>query len=313
MFFYLTCPRASFSQTKLDPHVSKSSAFKTIAIVGKPDVSDQLVQTLSELYACLIEHQCEVLFDKAAGPLVNEPGSDDLCALAEKSDLVIVVGGDGTLLHCAREIVPTSTPILGINLGRLGFLVDISPTNVCEVVSSVLAGHYEADDRTLLECQVGNQKPQLAMNDVVLQKWNVARMIEFETWINGSSIDSQRSDGIVISTPTGSTAYALSGGGPLLSPSLDAISLVPICPHTLSNRPIVVPGNTEIQIGVCGKTDPQEVRVSCDGQEMLELKSNEKVTIRKFDKPLRLLHPAGHDHYKVLRTKLGWGSHPKTL
>jgi NAD+ kinase len=145
------------------------------------------------------------------------------------------------------------------------------------------------------------------LNDVVFHKWNIARTIEFETWVDGKLLDAQRSDGLIISTPTGSTAYALSGGGPLLAPSLNAISLVPICPHTLSNRPVVVHGSCEIKVAVCGRTDPEHVRITCDGQAILELADKERLIVRKHTHPLRLYHPSDHDHYELLRAKLSWG------
>jgi len=175
----------------------------------------------------------------------------------------------------------------------------------------ILQGEYVEDQRFLLQANIGVDHQLLALNDVVLHKWNIARMIEFETSINGQFVDSQRSDGIIVSTPTGSTAYALSGGGPLLEPNLDAIVLVPICPHRLSNRPIVVHGNSEISIRTCGRTDPAHVRVTCDGQASEPLNPGDKLVIRKFHKPVRLFHPQNHDHFNLLRAKLGWGGHLK--
>ena len=207
-------------------------------------------------------------------------------------------------------MVDTDIPLLGVNLGRLGFLVDISPNHMLDILSAVLSGHYQEDQRFLLSCRIGENTPQLALNDVVLHKWNIARMIEFKTWVNTSFIDQQRSDGLIVSTPTGSTAYALSGGGPLLAPGLDAIVLAPICPHTLSNRPIVIQGDSKIVIEVCGKTEPEHVRVTCDGQTSLCVPQHEKIVIRKYPSRVRLLHPADYDHYDILRAKLAWGEKP---
>ena len=180
-----------------------------------------------------------------------------------------------------------------------------------ESLSSILRGEYVEDRRFLLQADIGANRQLLALNDVVLHKWNIARMIEFETSINGKFVDSQRSDGIIVSTPTGSTAYALSGGGPLLEPSLDAIVLVPICPHRLSNRPIVVHGSSEISIDTCGRTDPSHVRVTCDGQACEQLNPGDKLVIRKYPRSIRLFHPQNHDHFNLLRAKLGWGGHLK--
>jgi NAD+ kinase len=231
----------------------------------------------------------------------------DLEPLSEASDLIVVIGGDGTLLATARASVDAGTPLVGVNLGRLGFLVDISPDVVVESLDRILCGEYLEEQRFLLQARIGSQAPVLALNDVVFHKWNIARTIEFETWVNGKLVDAQGSDGLIIATPTGSTAYALSGGGPLLAPSLNAISLVPICPHTLSNRPVVVHGSCEIAVSVCGRTDPDHVRVTCDGQSILGIADQERLVVRKHENPLRLFHPSDHDHYELLRAKLGWG------
>lgn len=284
--------------------------FKHVALIAKPDATPQLRETLARALHFLDEREVEVTLAPHTARLLERPNGVELGELGKRCDLAIVVGGDGTLLHSARELTEFDVPLLGINLGRLGFLVDITPEHMCDMLGPILDGNYLQDERMLLRCEVGDQPPQLALNDVVLHKWNIARMIEFETWVNDGFIDTQRSDGVIISTPTGSTAYALSGGGPLLSPSLEAIALVPICPHTLSNRPIVVHSQNEIRIRVCGKTDPEHVRVTCDGQASLTIAAGDDIRIRRHDKPLHLLHPAGHDHFELLRTKLGWGEPP---
>jgi len=286
--------------------VSPRQAFQQIALIAKPDDTERLRPTLQSLETFLLGRQLKVDCDERAGEVLGRE-STPLQQLAKQADLAIIVGGDGTLLSSARDLVDAGIPLLGINLGRLGFLVDISPDDMLQMVGAVLDGHYEEDERFLLNCDIGSHPPQLALNDVVLHKWNIARMIEFETWVNNSFIDTQRSDGMIISTPTGSTAYALSGGGPLLAPSLDAIAMVPICPHTLSNRPIVIHGNSQIMLSVCGKTDHEHVRVTCDGQASLTIQPGDKVRVGKHPTPLRLLHPTGHDHYQILRAKLGWG------
>jgi len=287
--------------------VSADTQFRHIALIAKPDDNRRLRPTLQSLEQFLLSRQIRLSYDARAADVLGHDQVLPLRQLAEQADLAIITGGDGTLLSSARELVDAGIPLLGVNLGRLGFLVDISPDDMLQIVGAVLDGQYEEDNRFLLNCRIGDQQPQLALNDVVLHKWNIARMIEFETWVNGSFIDAQRSDGLIISTPTGSTAYALSGGGPLLAPSLDAISLVPICPHTLSNRPIVIHGNSEILLSVCGKTEPEHVRVTCDGQASLTIQAGDKVHVSKHPVPLRLLHPTGHDHYQILRAKLGWG------
>lgn len=229
--------------------------------------------------------------------------------IGEHCDLVVTIGGDGTLLQAARCMVDYGVPLLGINLGRLGFLADITPNNMLDTLDLILAGEFQEDHRFLLQAEIDGHY-ETALNDIVIHKWNTARMIEFETYINSKFVDAQRSDGLIVSTPTGSTAYALSGGGPLLDTALNAIVLVPICPHTLSNRPIVIQGDSDIELRVISNSDRKHVRVTCDGQTCRSVDSN-SVWIRKHDRPVRLIHPQGYDHFDLLRVKLGWGEHPR--
>lgn len=285
--------------------------FRRIAVIAKSDAADQLRQTLGVVHELLSELGLALLPDLRCAALLGLDQGRPIEELARDCDLAVVVGGDGTLLHAAREMTAHEVPLLGVNLGRLGFLVDINPSKVRDTLAAVLDGHFDEDQRLLLSARVGDQPPALAFNDVVLHKWNIARMIEFETWIDGRFVYTQRSDGLIVSTPTGSTAYALSGGGPLLSPGLDAVALVPICPHTLSNRPIVVHADSEIEVSVCGRTDPQDVRVTCDGAPSLSFRDGDQLKISRHPTPVRLLHPVGHDHFNVLRAKLGWGELPK--
>jgi NAD+ kinase len=289
----------------------QASQFRRVAVIAKPDRAGQLVSTLQRLRSVLGARGIDMLPDQRAAELLGMSDGLPVAQLAGRCDLAIVVGGDGTLLNAARQLADHQIPLLGVNLGRLGFLVDITPDDIGRCLSAVLDGQYREDRRFLLQAQVGAGTVAVAFNDVVLHKWNIARMIEFETWINGHFVYTQRSDGLIVSTPTGSTAYALSGGGPLLMPSLDAIALVPICPHTLSNRPIVIDADSEIEIAVCGHTDPEDVRITCDGASIVEIGRDEKLRIRRHPTRVRLLHPVGHDHFDVLRAKLGWGSLPR--
>jgi len=289
----------------------QSNQFQRIAVIAKPDDAGHLKFTLTRLHEVLEGRQLTMLPDQHTASLLGLGQGLPIATLAESCDLAVVVGGDGTLLSAARQLADHHIPLLGVNLGRLGFLVDISPAHIGDCVAAVLDGHYEEDQRFLLSAQVGNQPPALAFNDVDLHKWNTARMIEFDTWIDHRFVYTQRSDGLIISTPTGSTAYALSGGGPLLAPGLDVITLVPICPHTLSNRPIVIDAGSEIEISVCGHTDPDDVRITCDGATSLMTSNGDKLKVRRHTTSVRLLHPVGHDHYDVLRAKLGWGGLPK--
>lgn len=288
-----------------------NNQFQRIAVIAKPDTPGHLKSTLRSLQAILAQRQLNMLPDPRAAALLNLGAGMPIAELATRSDLAIVVGGDGTLLSAARQMADHQIPLLGVNLGRLGFLVDFHPADIGTTLHAVLDGHFNEDRRFLLSAQVGDQPPELAFNDIVLHKWNIARMIEFETWIDGRFVYTQRSDGLIVSTPTGSTAYALSGGGPLLAPDLDVIALVPICPHTLSNRPIVVQAGSAIDISVCGHTDPKDVRITCDGATSLTISPGDKLHVRRHPTPVRLLHPVGHDHFNVLRAKLGWGELPK--
>lgn len=282
--------------------------FKTIGLIGKHgEVSPR--ETLLDLGRFLLERGHRVLLEENTANRV--PGHNMIAAslddLGVESDLAIVVGGDGTLLHTARSLADYEVPLLGINLGRLGFLADVLPDEMLTTLEQIFSGEYREECRFLLSAEIDGVH-HTAFNDVVVHKWNIARMIEFETYINGSFVNVQRSDGIIISTPTGSTAYALSGGGPLVHTDLNATLLVPICPHTLSNRPIVVDGDSEIEIVVCDPAENIHLRVTCDGQTSLPLRGD-RVNIRKHSHPVRLIHPLNHDYFYILRTKLGWSEH----
>lgn len=281
--------------------------FHNIGLLAKPG-DPRVRDTLRILYQQLKSLGVNVVASKNAAPALDGLKPVPLETIGEHIDLAIVVGGDGSLITAARAMAPYDIPLAGVNLGRLGFLVDISPQEMNTVITAIIHGNYIEDKRFLLEAEIGKDNRLLAFNDVVLHKWNSARMVEFETRVNDKFVDSQRSDGIIVATPTGSTAYALSGGGPLLEPGLNAIALVPICPHHLSNRPIVVHGSSEITLQACGRSKNQEVRVTCDGQDSVPLKEGEQLVVRKHPNMVRLVHPKDHDHFDLLRAKLGWGS-----
>ena len=229
----------------------------------------------------------------------------------ENCELIIVVGGDGSLLNAARAVVDSGVPVLGINRGRLGFLTDILPNELQTKVEEVLEGKYDLEERFLLESYVIREDKIMttgcALNEVVLYAGDVARMIEFEVQVDNQFLYSQRSDGLIVATPTGSTAYALSGGGPILHPCLQAIVMVPMFPHTLTSRPIVIDSNSVVELSV-----PNDLEiypgVSCDGQAPIMLSSGDKVRIKQKQKKLKLLHPKGHSFYETLRAKLRWGT-----
>ena len=289
------------------------SRFSHIGLIGKTE-DRQVTTSLHALIAYLEQRDVSILLDEALADIL--PGSPhavvDRDTLAGSCDLAIVVGGDGTLLNAARSLAETGVAVLGVNLGRLGFLVDVSPDEMPAQLDKILAGDYSEDQRTLLHMTVTRDGRQLgesaALNDVVVHKKDIARMIELDTYIDRHFLNTNRSDGLIISTPTGSTAYALSGGGPILHPRLDAITLVPICPHTLSNRPIVLHDESIIEIVIHRGT--LEATVSCDGQVNQSLEADDLITVRKHDHALRLLHPPGHDYFAVLREKLRWSEQP---
>ncbi|MDZ4262400.1 MAG: NAD(+) kinase [Pseudomonadota bacterium] len=288
-----------------------TTKFKRIGIISK--FSDTSIGTTIEILATfLTERHHQVVLEESAAKAL--PGTtmetSSIEQLGVRCDLVIVVGGDGTLLHAARSLVEHNIPLVGINLGRLGFLTDISPDDMLSRLNEILDGTYYEEKRFLLRALVVRNGETVqegsAFNDVVIHKWNSVRMIEFETHVDGLLVNSQRSDGLIVSTPTGSTAYALSGGGPILHPALNAIVLVPICPHTLSNRPIVIDGNSVIELRVT-HSDLTHVRLTLDGQNNFGLEAGDIVKIMKKEKPVRLFHPKGHDHFQILRAKLRWG------
>lgn len=288
-----------------------AETFKHIGIIGKY-ADNSVGDTLRTLRDYLLERQLIPLLDEATARFWPdhqlELASRD--ELGRQCDLVIVVGGDGTLLNAARSLAVHDPALLGLNLGRLGFLTDISPDHMHEKLDEILSGRFNEEDRFLLNCRIIRDGELLsesdALNDVVIHKWDVARMIEVDTYINAAFVNTLRSDGLIVSTPTGSTAYALSGGGPILQPCLNAMVLVPICPHTMSNRPIVISADSVVEVVIKGQ-DHSHAQVSCDGQINLGLVAGDRIQIRKLEHTIRLIHPVDHDHFHVLRAKLNWG------
>lgn len=286
--------------------------FRTVGLIAKRGDA-RVGETLGRLIAMLRARGCEVLLDA---------GSRDACsgshtaeevareALGDRCDLVVVVAGDGTFLGAARSLVDRDVPLLGVNLGRLGFLADIMPDEMSDRLNEILDGELVEERRFLLEVTVDRGPARIyagsALNEAVTHKSSMARLVEFEIHIDGHLVNSQRSDGLIVATPTGSTAYALSGGGPILHPSLDAIVLVPICPHTLTSRPVVVGGGSVVEV-VLGDGAETAVQLSCDGRAKVELAAGDRISIRKHRPDLRLIHPAGHEYYATLRAKLHWG------
>ena len=289
-----------------------TQSFERIGIVGRLD-SDSVVDSVRRLTHLLSELNRACRIDLPLAKAI--PGLNcealDRSGLGQWADLIIVVGGDGTLLGAARDLAEFNVPLLGINRGRLGFLTDIMPVEMEQKVRDVLSGRYVIENRFLLQASIIRHGRVLetgrALNDVVLHSGQSIRMIEFELYINGQFVYSQRSDGLIVSTPTGSTAYALSAGGPLVHPSLDTMILVPMFPHSLNNRPLVVgaDANLSIQLGEDHGFEPQ---ISFDAQHHIAIAPGDELRISRFPQALRLLHPEDHNYYEICRTKLGWGN-----
>lgn len=283
--------------------------FKTVALIGKYN-SDELGEALLKLAHFLEQRGLEVLLSQQTAVRMGSVpyAAANTREIGERADLAVVLGGDGTMLNVARELIEYDVPLVGVNQGRLGFLTDVSIGDMLETMDEILNGEYSAEERFLLNAVVRRQGQPVyqaySFNDVVVSKGMSGRLIELEVFIDGQFVYSQRSDGLVVATPTGSTAYALSAGGPILHPTLEAMALVPICPHTLSNRPIAVNSHSVLEILVLHAVDAS---VNFDGQSHIDLQLNDWVVVRRSEHNIRLLHPLGHSYYDTLRQKLRWG------
>lgn len=287
------------------------ASFKKIGLVGRSQQRG-LRKVLRQLLALLDERSLEVVLEDRLDEVI--PGHGQRLAsrddIGQEADLVIVVGGDGSLLSAARTLAKYDTPVLGVNRGRLGFLTDITPEQMSREIPPVLDGHFEREDRFLLDAEVLRDGKVVgradALNDVVVNSGTSAQMIEFELYINDCFVYRQRADGLIVSTPTGSTAYSLSGGGPIMHPTLDAMVLVPMFPHALSSRPIVVDSDSRIRVDILQRNRIHPP-VTCDGQVNMTARPGDSVHVCKKPHPLILLHPVGHSFYASCRDKLRWG------
>jgi len=283
--------------------------FKTIGLIVRSDMHSrqqkiqQVVDVLAR-HARVLVHCLE--YEQPLGKISNI----SLNQLVTDVDLVISLGGDGTLLTAARAMAGKNIPLLGINLGRLGFLADVSFDNFASYIDAVMEGRYSVEERFLIEGRFfeGDKllSTNIALNDIILHSYESSSMIEYEISSGGDLIHVQRSDGVIVTTPTGSTAYALSGGGPIMHPSLNTLAIVPICPHTLTNRPIVLPADQPIE--VCLGRDSMVAKVSYDGHSTAIVNTENRVRITRYSKPLTLLHPEDYDYFQVLRAKLNWST-----
>ena len=283
--------------------------FKIVALVGKfktPEITEPLLH----LAAFLSGKGVTVVVDELTAENLgqHEYRTLELAEMESVVDLAIVLGGDGTMLNVARTLAPFGIPLVGVNRGRLGFLTDLSLETMLQTIAAMLDGEFVTEQRMLLSTRILRGEEEvynsLAFNEIVVHRDNVSSMIEFEVRINDDYLYNQRADGLIVASPTGSTAYALSAGGPILHPSLDVIELVPVCPHTLSNRPIAVNSESTLEILL---TRADDSRVHFDNQRHFDLQTNDWVIVRRTPQTLHLLHPLGHSYYDMLREKLHWG------
>jgi len=283
--------------------------FTRVGVVGRSR-QDGIEVVLAELMAALRAAGAEVLLEDRFGVLTEE-GRETYTRnqIGDRADLIIVLGGDGSMLSAAREMLEYGKPMLGVNRGRLGFLTDISHDRISEQIAAVMSGDFSSEERFLLDVSVVRGGETVAegdaLNDVVVNSGTSAQMIEIELYIDDEFVNRQRADGLIVSTPTGSTAYSLSGGGPIMHPALDALLVLPMFPHALSSRPIVIRGDSEIRIDVLARNRIHPP-VTCDGQVNMTARPGDSVLLRRNPAVVTLLHPPGHSFYASCRDKLRW-------
>jgi NAD+ kinase len=284
-------------------------AFNTIALIGRYN-SAEVATGLVTMGDYLRRQGREVLIEKetAAASRINGFPAADYAEIGAKADLAVVQGGDGSMLNAARHLAVHSVPLVGVNQGRLGFMTDIASAKMLDAMAEILAGRHAIEERTMLAAEVHRDGvvtlATLALNDAVVNKGAVGRLIEFLVHVDGEFVYDLRADGLIVATPTGSTAYALSSDGPILQPSVPGFALVPICPHTLSNRPIMVSDRTVIDITLRRSID---ARLHFDGQMHCDLQEGDRVVIRRAEHTIKFVHPPGYSYYAMLREKLHWG------
>lgn len=303
--------------TPMDFSLNSRPIPRTIALVGKHQ-SAEVADALISLGDYLHERGVSVLIEWETAENLGRPGALDrwdVCNFSEigtRADVAIVLGGDGTMLNAARSLGRYKVPLVGVNQGRLGFMTDISRQDMLSCMTDLLDGKFWPESRMLLDAEVIREGKvvtnNLALNDVVMDKGAIGRMIEFELFINGEFIYSMRSDGMIVATPTGSTAYSLSANGPILHPILTGIALVPLCPHALTNRPVIVDDRVEIELVLTNVVDS---RVHFDGQVTLNLEQGDEIRLRRSDHSVIFLHPPGYSYFAMLRQKFQWSERPK--
>jgi NAD+ kinase len=287
--------------------------FNVVAIVARR-LTDRILESITKIDSLLNEMGIQTLLEEKVLSALKLDRGDGVVTRAELggvADLVIVVGGDGSILGVSRDLAGSGVPVVGVNRGSLGFLAAIAPGDIEEKFEQILSGDYSIEDHFLLEAQVFRDdvlvSSSTALNDVVVNPSSMSRMMEFDLLVNGEFVYNQRSDGIIVASPTGSTAYSLSAGGPIMHPRLDAVVVVPMFPHTLTSRPLVVSGDSTVMVRIIDAAEgaPQ---LSCDSQINLPLEVGDVVKVGKSEEPLNLLYPAGHSFYESCRSKLDWAS-----
>jgi NAD+ kinase len=285
---------------------------KTVALIGRANTPG-IAEPLKTLAACIASKGYAVVFEADTAADIDPDGFErlDHAQIGERVDVAVVVGGDGTMLGVGRELAPYGTPLIGINAGRLGFITDIPLEEMSTVVPQMLAGAFEREERMLLESRIRRDGQTIfrsvALNDVVVNRSGFSGMAELRVSVDGRFMYNQRSDGLIVATPTGSTAYALSSQGPILHPQLEGIVLVPIAPHALSNRPIVLPDHSNVSIQIVSGRD---VNVNFDMQSFTSLELNDTIEVRRSRHTVPFLHPVGYSYYATLRKKLHWNEYP---
>ena len=289
-------------------NASMQPSFKTVGLIGKYK-SPEIAGPLLKLGDYLAGRGVRVLIDLLTASHIGDSRYPVLALedIGREADLAIVLGGDGTMLNIARTLAPFDVALAGINQGRLGFLTDISLDTMIETIGTILDGSYVTEERMLLAAEVFDDRQRvfdvLAFNEVVVSKGVKGSMIELEVRIDDRFLYGLRADGLIVATPTGSTAYALSAGGPIIHPALSAMALVPICPHTFSSRPIVISSDSQVEIVIKSAAD---ARAHFDSHSRFDLRDRYRLVVRRYAHTIRLLHPVGHDYYNMLRAKLHW-------
>ena len=282
---------------------------KKIGVFCKPK-APSATDILGRLIPWLRKQNYHIFLDTGTAAIINETSSYEKREISQQADLLIVLGGDGTLLSVARAAHPHNIPILAVNLGNLGFLAEISIDELYPTLENILAGKFEIENRMLLNACIWRNGEKVedhnVLNDVVINKGAVARVINLQVLVNGQYMTSYRADGLIIATPTGSTAYSLSAGGPIIHPSMHTLVLSPICPFTLTNRSILIPDQSIIQVKLAAEYD--DVRVTLDGQEGYDMRAGDILEIKKTKTSLQLIRGPNKNYYQILRDKLHWGS-----